>query len=69
MKLTAVTIFGNSATRVIEVGTWKAGFGNNLIIKDSDLMRDNIAEIVLRVVVMEVSIGNKNVLKIDLLQL
>lgn len=71
MQLTAVGIRSGSSDRSTTLGTWKAGFNNNISLVDPELMRNYTADIVYRVatVIVRFRFGNKtNIFYMNIIQ-
>lgn len=56
MQLSAVSIRSGSSDKSLNLGTWKAGFNNNISLIDSESMRNYTADIVYRVATVIVRI-------------
>lgn len=56
MQLTAVGVRSGSSDKSITLGTWKAGFNNNISFVDPQLMNNYTADIVYRIATLVVNI-------------
>lgn len=54
MQISAVGVRESSSDKSVPLGTWKTGFDNNLTLVDPQIMRNYTADIVYRVVTVEV---------------
>lgn len=50
MQITAVGVRDGASDKSIPLGTWKAGFDNNLTVIDPKIMKNYTADIVYRVI-------------------
>lgn len=56
MQLSAVGVREGSSDKSIPLGTWKAGYDNNLTLLDQQVMKNYTSDIVYRIVTVEVRI-------------
>lgn len=59
MQLSAVGVRDGASDKSLPLGTWRAGFDNNLTLLDTQLMKNYTAAVVYRIVTVEVKNANK----------
>lgn len=59
MQISAVGVRDSSSDKSISLGTWRAGFDNNLTLLNSEVMSNYTADVVYRIVTVEVGAHTK----------
>lgn len=54
MQISAVGVRDSSSDKSISLGTWRAGFDNNLTLLNPEIMTNYTADVVYRIVTVEV---------------
>lgn len=54
MQITSVGVRGGAADKSLNLGTWSAGFESNLTLVDPQIMLNFTADVVYRIVTVEV---------------
>lgn len=57
MQLVVVGVRAGSSDKQSPLGTWSAGFNNNLTLQDPQSMSNFTADVVFRIVTVEVSVA------------
>lgn len=56
MQITSVGVRGGASDKSTNLGTWSAGFDNNLTLIDPQIMSNFTADVVYRIVTVEVNL-------------